>query len=102
VRPILEQDAAPVYELLQRLPVEGTEAAPERQVMRAIDDVDRVELEPADVLHEACQAPRRQPARERTIEVLARDEERGDGAAREHAPPCTPTDSSFPRERRWT
>jgi hypothetical protein len=51
--------------------------------MRALDHVDGVELDAAHVLREAREALRGEPAGKRTIEVLAGDEEPGDGAGRD-------------------
>jgi hypothetical protein len=80
VRPVLEQHAAAVDEPLERHTIEGTEAAPQRQVMGAIDDVDRVELDSACVLGEASEARSGQPTRTRPIQLLTLQEERSDGA----------------------
>ena len=53
VRPVLEQRAAIVGEPIERGLVVGAEAAPDGEVVRAIDDVDRVDLETAGVRDEA-------------------------------------------------
>src|SRR6185295_2137044 len=66
------------------------EAAPHRQVVRALEHVDRVELNSADVLDEAREARRCERGGVGPRQVLALEEERGDGAetdaARRHAP----------------
>src|SRR5438128_1334246 len=51
--------------------------------MRAGDDVDRVELDAAGRLGERRQARGGEPPTARTVELLAREEEVGDGAGRE-------------------
>jgi len=82
VRPVLEQPPALIDLAIEPRPVVRPESAPDRQVVRALQDVDRVELNPADVLDEAAQARRRQRGRARPGEMLALQEERGDGAQR--------------------
>jgi len=51
----------------------------------AVENVDRVQLDPADVLHEAAKAWRGQRGRVRPGEVLALEEKRRDGAQRNAA-----------------
>ena len=85
VRPVLEQQAPPVDEPLERGAVVRAETAPERQEVRALQHVDGVELDAAHVLGEADEARRGEPARARPVEVLALEEERGDGGAGERA-----------------
>src|SRR5437667_118945 len=58
------------------------EAAPHREVVGAIEDVDGIQLEPADVFDEATEAPGGQRGRAGAAEVLPLEEERGDGAQR--------------------
>jgi len=48
----------------------------------AVEDVDRVELDAAHVLHETAQARRGQRTRVRPGEVLALEKQRGDSAQR--------------------
>ena len=83
MRPVLEEQAAPVDETIERLLVVGTEAAPQRQVMRAVNDVDRVELDAARVGGERQQGARGEPAGPRAGEVLAFEKERRGGAERD-------------------
>src|SRR5262245_41823939 len=89
VRPVLEEQPAPVHEPVEARTVVGAEAAPHRQVVRALEHVDRVELKSADVLDEAREARRRERGGVGSRQVLALEEERGDGAetdpARRHA-----------------
>jgi len=80
VRPVLEQDAFPVEQPVERRAVVDAEPVPQRQVVRALEHVDRVELDAAGVRREALEAPGGQAPAARAIEVLALDEERGDGA----------------------
>src|SRR4030095_13432934 len=63
-------------------PVVRAEPAPHRQIVGAVEHIDGVELDPADVLHEPPQARRGEGGRVRPGEVLALEEERGDGAQR--------------------
>jgi hypothetical protein len=81
VRPVLEEDATPVDEPLERAAVVDAEAAPQGEMVRALDDVDRVELDPAGRRREAFQARRGETAGARAIEQLARQEERAHGVA---------------------
>jgi hypothetical protein len=79
--PVLEQDAAAVDESFERRPPIRTEPAPQGEVMRAVHHVDGIELDAPGILGEADEARRGQPAGARADEVLALEEERGDGAA---------------------
>src|SRR6185503_9543241 len=89
---VLEEETASVDEPVEPRAVVRAEAAPQGEVVRAIEDVDRVELETARVLDESHEPPGRQPAGAREPEVLALQEERGDGAEGErrdrHARPA--------------
>jgi hypothetical protein len=78
VRPVLEQQALVVDEPVEVPAVVRAEAAPQGEVVGAVEDVDGVELEPADVLDEAGQAPGRERRPPRLPEMLAFEEERGD------------------------
>ena len=49
MRPVFEQHAPAIDEPIEGRAVVGAEAAPRGQVVRALDDVDRVDLEPAGV-----------------------------------------------------
>src|SRR6185295_17126238 len=49
VGPVLEEEAPLVDGPGEGAPVVGAEAAPDREVVRAVDDVDRVELDAAGV-----------------------------------------------------
>src|SRR5262249_31057497 len=85
-----EEQPAAVDEPVEPRTVVRAEAAPHRQVVRAVDNVDRVELDSADVLDEAREARRRECGGLRPRQVLALEEERGDSAetnaAARHAP----------------
>src|SRR6266702_3259287 len=61
------------------------EAAPHREVVRSLEDVDGVQLEPAHVFDEAAEAPGGERGRTGAGEVLPLEEERGDGAQRDGA-----------------
>src|SRR5947209_16002736 len=50
VSPVLEQEPAPIDLPVEPGLVVRTETAPDRQVVRAVEDVDGVELDPANVL----------------------------------------------------
>ena len=80
MRPVLEEEAAPVDEPVEPRALVGAEAAPEREVVRAVEDVDRVELEAARVLDELDEPPGGQPAGARARQMLPLEEERGDRA----------------------
>ena len=83
VGPVLEQEPPAVDEPLHGRAVVGSEAAPQREVVGALDHVDGVDLEPPDVLHEGQQGGGGEPAGPRPREVLAGQEEGGHGAAAE-------------------
>ena len=85
MRPVLEEEPAAVDEPVELRAVVRAEAAPHGQVVRAVEDVDGIELEPAHVLDEATQAPRRQRGRAGAAEMLSLQEERGGGAQRKRA-----------------
>jgi len=59
------------------------EAAPQREVMTPLDHVDGVDLEPPHVLHEGDERAGGEGPRPRPDEVLAGQEQPGDGPARE-------------------
>ena len=61
--------------------VVGPEAAPQREVVGALDHVDGIDLESPDVLHEGEQGGGGEPPGPRPREVLAGQEEGGHGAA---------------------
>ena len=90
VRPVLGQEPPAVDEAVEPRPLVGPEPAPQGEVVRAVEHVDRVELEPARVLDELEEPPGGQPAGARAGEMLPLEEERGDGAEGElrdrHAP----------------
>ena len=56
MRPVLEQHAPAVDQPVEGGAIVGAEPAPERQMVGALDDVDRVELDAAVVLGEAREA----------------------------------------------
>ena len=68
---------------IQRIAPIGTEAVPQRQVVGAIDHVDGVELEAAGILDETREVGGGETPAARAIEVLALQEQPGDGAARD-------------------
>ena len=86
MRPVLEEHAPAVDQPIQCGTVVRAEAAPQRQVVRAVDDVDRVELNAADGLGETGEARGGQPPRPRSIELLAFEEQRRGGAHGEDGP----------------
>ena len=87
MRPVLEELPAPVEPAVEARPVVGPEATPHGEVVGAIQHVDRVHLDAADVLREADDPGCGQRAAPRTREMLARQEQRGDGPQRHaHAP----------------
>src|SRR4029453_6078459 len=65
VRPILEEQTTPITNAIEARPLIGPEAAPRGEVVRALEHVDRVELEAAHVLDEAREPAGRQPLRGR-------------------------------------
>ncbi len=80
MRPVLEEHAPVVDQPLERALGEDAEAAPEREQVGPRDDVDRVELDPAGRLGEAREVGGGKSPVARPIELLAREEEVGDGA----------------------
>src|SRR5213596_3876581 len=82
MRPVLEQEPAAVDEPVEPRAVVRAEAAPHREVVGAIEDVDGIQLEPADVFDEASEAPGGQRGRAGAAEVLPLEEERRDCAKR--------------------
>src|SRR2546425_13224104 len=80
MRPVLEEEPAAVDEPIEPRAVVRAEAAPHRQVVRAVEDIDGIELEPAHVLDETAEALGRQRGRLWAGEMLPLQEERGDGA----------------------
>src|SRR5437867_10105413 len=85
MRPVLEQEPAPVGESVEPRAVVRAEAAPHREVVRSLEDVDGVQLKPAHVFDEAAEAPGGERGRAGAGEVLPLEEERGDGAQRDGA-----------------
>jgi hypothetical protein len=85
VRPVLEEQATAIDQAVERGPVVGAEAAPHREVVRTVQDVDRVELDAADVLREPDQASRRERRRARSQQMLPLEKEPGDGGRRERS-----------------
>ena len=90
VREVLEQDAATVDQPLERVAVVLAEAAPQRHVVRAIEHVDRVDLQAAGGAHEVAERARLQRPAAGPVEPLAFEEQRRRRAARDrgtgHAP----------------
>ena len=74
VGPVFEQHPLPVHQAIQRRAVEGPETAPGRQVVPALQDVDRVELQAPGVLDEAAQALRAEAKATGLEEMLPADE----------------------------
>src|SRR5262249_10686599 len=81
-----EQRATLVDEAIEGALVVGPEPAPQREVVGAIDDVDRVELQSPGVSDELLNAGRGERMPPGAAKVLALEEERGDGAQREGRP----------------
>ena len=88
--PVLEEQAATVSDAVERGAVVRPEATPDRQVVSALEHVDRVHLQPANVFHEAAETPGAERRDTRASEMLALEEERGDPGPRDddgrHAP----------------
>ncbi len=80
---MLEEEPAAVDEAIEARPLVGAEAAPHREIVRALHHVDRVHLETAHVLDEARQSVGRQAMGARATEMLPVQEERPHGMARE-------------------
>ena len=58
--PVFKEQAATIHEPVEPRAVVGSEAAPHRQIVRAIEHIDRVELHAAHVLDESAKARRRE------------------------------------------
>src|SRR5262245_41519386 len=82
MRPVLEQHATPIDEAIERAAIVDAEPAPRREVVRAIEHVDRIHRYAARVARERDERTTGQPAAARTVEMLAGEEQRGDGAER--------------------
>src|SRR5205814_2847979 len=82
VGPVFKEQAATIHEPVEPRAVVGSEAAPQRQIVRAIEHVDRVELHAAHVLDESAKPRRGEWACPRPRQVLPLEEERGDGVQR--------------------
>ena len=98
VRPVLEQQPPLVDQPVQTRAVVRPEAAPQGQVVRALEDVDGVELQTAHVLDEADEPGGRERRHPRAGQVLPLEEERGDGSRRKGQ--RGETDSTASRRRR--
>src|SRR5207247_5487589 len=83
VRPVLEEQPPTVDHAIQPCAIVGAEPAPQREIVRALQHVDRIHLDAADVLREATETLRRQRGRARAREVLALQEERANRARRD-------------------
>ena len=75
MRPVLEEQTAPMDEPVQAHAVVGSEAAPQREVVGPLDDIDGVDLKPARVFHEAAQPVGSERQRARAREVLSLEKE---------------------------
>ena len=84
VRPVLEQQPALVDEPIEPRAIVRAEAAPHGQVVRALQHVDGVHLDPAHVLDEAREPSLGQPRRARPRQVLSLEKERANGRQRGH------------------
>src|SRR6185295_13796063 len=80
VGPVLEEEPAPIDQAVEPWPVVGAEAAPDREVVGAVEDVDRIHLDPTHVFDEARQARGTQAVGPRPGQVLALEEQGGDRA----------------------
>jgi hypothetical protein len=85
VRPVLEEQPSAIDQAVEARAVVRSEPVPDRQVMGAVDDVDRIELDAADVLGEANEAGRRERDGPRAVQVLPLEEEGPNGSDRERA-----------------
>src|SRR5206468_3273299 len=82
VRPVLEEQPTIIDESIQPRAIVGAEPAPQREVVRALEDVDRIHRDAADVLREATETPGRQRGGARARQLMPLDEQRADGAQR--------------------
>ena len=87
MRPVLEEEPAAVDEAIEARPLVGAEAAPHREIVRALHHVDRVHLETAHVLDEPGQAVGREAVGARTTQMLL--------GASSHAIPVTSGEPMF-------
>ena len=83
MRPVLEQQPTLIYEAIEARAIVAPEATPYRQVMGAIEHVDRVELHAADVFDEANQTAGAERVTARPRQMLALEEERPDSVQRD-------------------
>ncbi len=81
VGPVLEQQPLPVGDPLDRPALERSEPAPQREVVAALDDVDRIELKAPHVFHEGQERAGGEAPGPRPGEVLAGHEEGSDGTS---------------------
>jgi hypothetical protein len=104
VSPVFEQQPLAVHQVIEAVVLVGPEAAPGREVVRSLEDVDRVELQAADALGEADEPRRRERLRAGPSQMLALQEERRDGAQGEdtarHVLEATTTQRRYPN-RSW-
>ncbi len=86
MRPVLEEEPPTVDEPIQPRSFVRAEAAPRREIVCPVEDVDRIELEPTHVFDETRQSARSERARPRSRQMLSLEEERRNGAQREDGP----------------
>src|SRR2546425_8852670 len=85
MRPVLEEEPATIDQPVEPRAVVRAEAGPHGQIVRAVEDVDGIELEPTHVLDKATETLGGQRGRLRAGEMLPLQEERGHGAQRNAA-----------------
>ncbi len=90
VGPVLHEEPAAIDETVEARAIERPEAAPDREVVRAVDHVDGVHLDAARVLREAEEAAGRERVAAGPPEVLPVEEEGADRVARKEARASAP------------